>query len=76
MGAIDQYASYMLEHFSPRENAKTTRVAARSATATVQKESKSSGTNSNVTHATAKAARYPPANQANEARRLQRGAVT
>jgi hypothetical protein len=56
MGATDQYASYMLEHLSPRENAKITRVAATSATATVQKESSSSGTKSSVTHATAKAA--------------------
>jgi hypothetical protein len=46
----------MLEHLSPRENAKITRVAATSATATVQKESSSSGTKNKVTHATAKAA--------------------
>jgi hypothetical protein len=56
MGASDQYTSYILEHLSPRENAKITNVAATSAIATVQKESRSSGTKSSVTDATANAA--------------------
>jgi hypothetical protein len=55
MGATDQYASYMLEHRSPLENAKTTKVAATSAMAAFQKVLSSAGTMSSEIAATAKA---------------------
>jgi hypothetical protein len=47
----------MLEHLSPRENAKMTKVATTSAMATVQKELKFSGTKRSATDADATAVR-------------------
>jgi hypothetical protein len=55
MGAIDQYASYMLEQRRPRENAKITRVAATSATAAAQRGPTSSGRKTTVAQAAARA---------------------
>jgi hypothetical protein len=47
----------MLEHLRALENANTTKVAATSAIATVQKVPSSAGTKSRVTHATENARR-------------------